>query len=84
VPITVYVVLATGVAITFGPLVVFNVAPGDQVYVFAPATVRLTELPKQTEEGFGVTVSGGVAKFAGKLILTVPLQTVTVFFAFCI
>jgi hypothetical protein len=78
-PTTVYVVVAPGVATTAGPLVVFKVAPGLQVYVLAPLTDKLAEDPKQTPVEVGVTVRVGGKLPAGRVILVVVLHPVTLF-----
>jgi hypothetical protein len=46
-------VVTVGVAITVGPVVVFNPVGGDQEYVAAPLAVIVTELPRQIA-GFGI------------------------------
>ena len=40
-PVTVYVVVTVGVALTSGPVVTLNPAAGVQVYVAAPLAVRI-------------------------------------------
>ena len=49
VPVTVYVVLTEGLAITVAPVVVFNPVAGDHVYVFAPFAVNVADEPPHTE-----------------------------------
>jgi hypothetical protein len=48
VPVTVYNVVADGVAITTFPERVFNPEAGPQVYVVPPVAVRVVEPPGQT------------------------------------
>ena len=62
VPITLYIVVAAGLAITELPFGVFNDADGDQVYVDAPLDVKVTLVPAHilpdvtAMVGFGTTV----------------------------
>ena len=46
-PITVYVVVAVGLAATVNPLAALNPTAGDQLYVFAPLPVSVVEAPSQ-------------------------------------
>ena len=58
-PVTVYVVVLDGVAVTVDPVVLLNPVGGDQVYeVELPDAVRFTLCPWQTEV-FGVSVIVG-------------------------
>ena len=45
VPVTVYVVVDTGDAVTLAPVVADNVLPGDHVYEVAPLAVSVAEDP---------------------------------------
>jgi hypothetical protein len=56
VPVTVYVVVPLGFAVTDEPVVELNPVAGLQVYVFAPLTVRVADCPLQIEM-FGDTVN---------------------------
>lgn len=47
VPVTVYVVVAAGVAVTLVPVVALNAVAGDQIYVIAPLAVNTVEEPLQ-------------------------------------
>jgi len=58
-PIIEYVVVIVGLAVVFGPNVVVNAMFGLQLYVVAPLAVKLTELPKQINAGFGLIVTVG-------------------------
>jgi len=61
VPVTVYVVLTDGLAVTFAPEVVFKPEPGDHVYISAPLAVSVTDVPGHTGAGAaGVTVTTGI------------------------
>lgn len=60
-PITVYVVVTVGVAVTVAPVLALKPAAGDQEYVTAPLAVKLVGLPEQTEAEVGLTVTVGVA-----------------------
>ena len=80
IPVTVYVVVVVGVAVTEAPVVLLNPVGGDQLYVVAlPLAVRFTLCPKQMEV-FGVTDTVG-----GWLTVTVtcavhpPGEPVTVY-----
>lgn len=84
VPVTVYTVLASGVADTTAPLGEFNVAAGVQVYVPAPPAVKLAVAPGQivalavaVTVGFGATVTCTVVVPVQPLLL-VPVMEYTV------
>ena len=47
VPVTVYMVVDAGLAVTVAPVVELRPVAGDQLYVVAPDAVRLTEPPVQ-------------------------------------
>jgi hypothetical protein len=68
VPVTVYVVVTVGDAVTVAPVEELSDAAGAQVYVSAPLAVRLMLLPLQIVEFPGVMVTVG----------EVPIETVTV------
>jgi len=59
VPVTVYVVVTVGFAVTLGMLVALSPVGGDQEYIEAPLAVRVTEDPKQMEGATGVTATLG-------------------------
>jgi len=59
VPVTVYVVVAPGVAVTLLPVVALRPVPGDHVYVVAPPATNGVVLPEHIELD-GVTVTVGV------------------------
>ena len=61
VPVTVYVVVEVGLAVTVAPLVALNPVAGDHVYVLAPEAVRLTLPAKAIEGAAGVTTTVGSA-----------------------
>src|ERR1044072_476722 len=61
VPVTVYVVVTSGYAITTLPVVIDKLVEGLQVYVLAPLTVRVTLLPLQNAAEAGVTEMVGLA-----------------------
>ena len=59
-PVTVYVVVMVGVAVTVTPVVTFKNVAGAQVYVLAPLAVRDVDAPAQiVVEGVAVTVNEG-------------------------
>jgi hypothetical protein len=60
VPVTVYVVVAAGLADTVAPVVEPRPVAGDHVYVVPPLAVRFTLLPLHTESEGGTTVMVGV------------------------
>jgi hypothetical protein len=79
------VVVVTGDALTFEPLVLFNPVPGDQRYVEAPETVSCVIDPRQivaaplvesTGSEFTVTVT--------KAVSTQPLRSVPVRVYVCV
>ena len=82
VPVTVYVVVATGVTVTVVPL---N-PPGFQVYVFAPVPVMLVEVPAHTvafvtvvpTAGNGLTVIVLVDVFVHPVVVFVPVTVYVV------
>ena len=59
-PVTEYVVVAAGVAVTFVPVGELRLPAGDQVYVVAPNPVRVEDCPRQivTGEAEAVTTGG--------------------------
>ena len=59
VPLTVYIVVAAGVAITEGPFAVLKLPAGDQVYDTAPVAVNVVE-PAGQSVAFGEMVSVGL------------------------
>ena len=62
VPVTVYVVVIVGVAVTVAPVVALNAVAGLQVYVVAPLAVSPVEDPLQIDGAAGVTVTVGPAE----------------------
>jgi uncharacterized lipoprotein YbaY len=66
-PVTVYVVVVVGVAVTVAPVVALNPVAGVHVYVFAPVAVSVADCPAQMLAEFTVT---GVTVV--QLILAVP------------
>ena len=59
VPVTVYVVVEFGDAVTVEPVVGLKPVVGDQVYVFIPLAVNVVLCPAQIETG-GETVMTGM------------------------
>ena len=60
VPVTVYVVVNSGLAVTVGPVVTFKPKAGLQIYVVAPLAVSTTLPPEQKGAGAaGLTVTVG-------------------------
>ena len=70
VPVTVYVFVEVGFAVTVAPVVTLNPVEGAQVYVLAPLAVNDVELPVHIVADDGVTVKVGNA--------FVPIVTVAV------
>ena len=64
-PVTVYVVVMVGVAVTVDKDVELKLPPGFQVYVLPPDTVNVLELPKQIAD------DGETVKFTALTTLTV-------------
>lgn len=60
VPVTVYVVVTSGYAITTLPVVIDKLVAGLQAYVLAPLAVRVTLLPLQKAADGGVTETVGL------------------------
>ena len=67
-PMMEYVVVTVGLAVVFGPSVVVNAMLGLHEYVVAPLAVKLMELFKQINAGFGLIATVGFAT-----TVTVPL-----------
>ena len=59
VPVTVYVVVDAGNALTFDPVVALSPVAGAQVYVFAPLATRFAVSPGQIPGLEGVIVTTG-------------------------
>lgn len=78
VPVTVYVVVAVGAAVTLAPVVVERPAAGDQAYDAAPEAVRTVEPPVQIDAGDGVTVivGPGVTVTTRELVIVLPQASV--------
>src|SRR5665213_3524664 len=47
IPVTVYVVVITGLAATVAPVVISNPLTGSQEYVFAPLAIKFVLAPRQ-------------------------------------
>ena len=77
VTITVYVVLAVGVAVTVEPVVALNPVEGLQAYVVPPAAVSVELPPRQTDAGEAVAVAMGL-----ELTVTVTVAVFVHPFAF--
>jgi hypothetical protein len=58
-PVTVYVIVEDGLAVTLAPVVELRFVAGDHVYVLAPLAVSVALCPMQMV-GFGVTVTTGI------------------------
>ena len=71
VPITVYIVVPEGLAMTVFPVVVFNPVAGDQTYVLAPDATKVSDVPPQIAVVFGITFMVGVG-FTVTLTVAVP------------
>ena len=72
VPVTVYVVVVTGLAVTRLPVVVLSPVAGLHVYVFAPAAVKFTDVNLHISGFNGVTETGGRGL---TVILAFPVST---------
>jgi len=81
VPVTVYVVVAPGVAVTFEPVVALKPPAGDHVYVVAPPATNGVELPEHIElDGVTVTVGVGFTVIVTvAVLLQAPVVPVTVY-----
>lgn len=60
VPVTVYVVVTAGEAVTIAPVVELRPVNGLHEYVVAPLAVRLTLLPEHIDDAGGAMVTVGV------------------------
>ena len=76
VPVTVYVVVEPGLAVTLVPVVADKPVPGDHVYVLPPVAVSVVDEPVQIATfepplivGSGLTVIVTVEVFAQPLLL---------------
>jgi len=83
VPVTVYVFVVAGLAVTAAPVVALNPVAGLHEYVVAPLAVRLTGLPPEhivAEGGVTVTVGVGLTVITTDCVsLQPPLTPVTVY-----
>jgi len=77
VPVTVYVVVEPGLAVTVAPVVALRPVPGDHVYVVPPLAVNDTLPPGQIVGAAGATVTVGVG-LTVRTTVCVPLQPVVV------
>ena len=59
VPVTVYVIVLVGLAVTLEPVTVFKFVAGDHVYVLAPKAFNIVDVPEQIVEEVAVTVGFG-------------------------
>ena len=58
VPVTVYVVVEVGDAVTVEPVVLLSPVAGDQEYVVAPLAVSIADCPTQIAGGVGTVTTG--------------------------
>lgn len=58
VPVTVYVMVEVGDAVTDEPVVLLSPVAGLQVYELAPEAVRVVDCPAQIAEGVGTVTTG--------------------------
>ena len=68
VPTNVYLVVLAGLAVTLEPVLVESPEDGSQLYVEAPAAVRITAAPEQ------IVVSGPAVTCGNGLTITVTLD----------
>lgn len=79
VPVTTYVDVTVGFAVTVDPEVVFNPVDGDHVYVDAPLAVNVVLVPLHIAEGVGAeTVGSGNTVTTAVLVFVHPLAFVPV------
>lgn len=74
VPVTVYVVVTLGYAITTLPVVIDKLVEGLQIYVLAPLAVNVTLLPLQNAAEAGVTETVGLALMVTEAIAFTAAQ----------
>ena len=79
VPITVYVVVVVGPAVTVAPVVDDKPMAGLHAYVNAPLAVSVVLLPLQNATGVGTEIVGGVFTVAVTAILLAEVHPVVVF-----
>jgi hypothetical protein len=72
IPVTVYVVVVAGFAVTVAPVVALRPVAGLQVYVTAPEAVNVVEPPVQIVGFAGVTASDVLPTFT--VTVPVPVQ----------
>lgn len=58
VPVTVYVVVEVGFAVTDAPVVLLNPVAGLQMYVVAPDAASTVDCPAQIAAGVGTVITG--------------------------
>lgn len=81
-PITVYIVLDKGVAVTFDPTGELSVLDGNHEYVVAPLASNNTEAPGQTVGVFAVNVNVkpvAIVTLAVADPVQVPVEPITVY-----
>lgn len=78
-PITVYIVVAAGLAVIVAPVVEDNPAIGLHEYVVAPLAVKVALLPLQNAAGVGTEMVGRAFTVAVTAIRVAEVQPVVVF-----
>jgi hypothetical protein len=73
VPVTVYVVVAAGLAVTVAPVVADSPVAGDQLYVVAPVAVSVVPAPPAQIATSGDTPTVGRALTVTVAVLVHPL-----------
>jgi hypothetical protein len=73
VPVTVYVVVTVGFAVTVAPVVELRLVAGAHEYVLAPLAVSVVLLPEQMEGAFGLMVIVGKG-FTVTVTVAVPVH----------
>jgi hypothetical protein len=81
VPVTVYVVVDAGLAVTLVPVVALSPVAGDHAYVLAPFAVSVADCPAQIADGvFTVTTGSGLTVTVTCPVAEHPLEVpVTVY-----
>ena len=78
-PVTVYIVVTAGLAVTVAPVVEDNPVTGLHEYVVAPLAVKVAPLPLQNAAGVGTEIVGRALTVAVTAIRVAELQPVVVF-----